>query len=60
MSDECRWCRRRARKAARRQRYLEDALADAEHELEKWGFAKRPSEIRALKERIERLREALS
>jgi hypothetical protein len=34
-------------------RSAEDRLADDEHELAKWGFAKTPSEIRRLEERIE-------
>lgn len=34
-------------------RVAEDRLADDEHELSKWGFGKKPSEIRRLKERIE-------
>lgn len=34
-------------------RAAEDRLADDEHELDKWGFAKTPSERRRLSERIE-------
>jgi hypothetical protein len=33
-------------------RAAEDDLADDEHELAKWGFARKPSEIRRLEERI--------
>lgn len=33
-------------------RAAEDRLADDEAELDRWGFAKKPSEIRRLKERI--------
>jgi phage shock protein A len=36
-------------------RHVEDTLADVEHELSKWGFARTPSEIRRMRERIEGL-----
>lgn len=40
---------------ARQIRRTEDALADTEDELWKWGFARKPSEIRRMEEDIERL-----
>jgi hypothetical protein len=46
---------RRRDMLAREIRYVEDALADAEHDLSKWGFCKTPSQKRREQEQIDRL-----